>query len=51
MPVYTIEQLKFDARSPLQSMLNIVDFDTFFIGDGTGVIVLDTSKYPNKLQT
>ena len=29
----------------------IFDLDTFVIGDGTGVIVLDTSKHPKTIQT
>ena len=51
MPVYTIEQIKVDAKSPVKciihcKILKIVDADTFVIGDSTGVIVLDTSTHP-----
>jgi hypothetical protein len=51
MPIITIEQLKIDAKSPLKcvihgKVLKTVDLDTFVIGDGTGVIVLETSKHP-----
>ena len=51
MPVYTIEKIKTDAAVPLQciihcKILKIVDLDTFVIGDGTGIIVLDTSRHP-----
>ena len=51
MPIITIEQLKIDAKSPLKcvihgKVLKTVDLDTFVIGDGTGVIVLETAKHP-----
>ena len=51
MPIITIEQLKVDAKSPLKcvihgKVLKTVDLDTFVIGDGTGVIVLETAKHP-----
>ena len=52
MPVYTIEQIKTDAAVPVKciihcKVLKIVDLDTFVIGDGTGIIVLDTSRHPS----
>ena len=51
MPVYTIEKIKFDAKTSVKciihcKVLKIVDLDTFVIGDSTGDIVLDTSKHP-----
>ena len=51
MPVYTIEKIKTDAAVPVKciihcKVLKIVDLDTFVIGDGTGIIVLDTSRHP-----
>ncbi len=51
MPIITIEQLKVDAKSPLKcvihgKVLKTVDLDTFVIGDGTGVIVLETAEHP-----
>ena len=51
MPVYSIEQIKIDAKTPVKciihcKVLKIIDLDTFVIGDSTGDIVLDTSKHP-----
>ena len=51
MPVYTIEKIKTDAAVPVKciihcKVLKIVDLDTFVIGDGTGIVVLDTSRHP-----
>ena len=51
MPVYTIEKIKTDAAVPVKciihcKVLKVVDLDTFVIGDGTGIIVLDTSRHP-----
>ena len=50
MPVYTIEQIKTDAAVPVKciihcKLLKIIDLDTFVIGDGTGIIILDTSRH------
>lgn len=55
MPVYTIEVIKKQGKSPLKCILHgkvlkIVDMDTYVIGDGTGIIVLDSSKHPKLAQ-